>query len=347
MKPVRDQYAAKIPGYRPLEAPGGPDAKRLQCLRPFVRQTGNEKRLPWFIDERKLLDYLVVFVASGTGRFKVAGKSFDVGPGDLVWVPPDTLHAMQGYPPTMHCLYAHFDLLYDPRRSHWDACIPGGTRDLRTCRPRLHPPVRDPLIAAWCGKLLVANPMAIEKLLGDICLEHRRSPSGATVILSGLLLQLLAEIIRGTAPSGAMHPAHMNDLRKTEALIQERADRNLNVAELAGQARLSTSHFRRLFQEVYGESPRHMHRRARMRRAAELLVYSNLNISEIAGRLGFSTVHNLSRAFRDMTGISPTRYRQGGGSRRGKQRQPGLIFQSDTMPHALQVKKPVLTRAGK
>jgi AraC-like DNA-binding protein len=313
MRHTINHHKINIPGYRPLEAPGATDAARLQWLRPFVRQSGNQKRPPWFLDERKLLDYVLVFVASGTGRFKVAGKAFDVGPGDLVWVPPNTPHTMRGYPPLMHCLYVHFDLLYDPQRSHWDACIPGRTYDFEACRRYMHPPIHDPLISSWRGKLPIDNPTTVETLLSAICFEHCRSPSGSALVLAGLMLQLLAEIMRGMTTSGAIKPAHVSELRKTEALIQECADRNLNVAELAGQARLSCSHFRRLFQQTYGESPRHMHRRARMRRAAELLVYSNLNISEIANALGFSTVHNLSRAFRDLTGIAPTRYRQGGG----------------------------------
>lgn len=307
--------AGNIPGNRPFEAPSAPDVARLQWLRPFVRQSGNQKRPAWFMDERKLLDYLVVFVAGGTGQFKVSGKTFDVGPGDLVWVPPDTLHAMRGYPPSMHCLFAHFDLLYDPRRSHWDACIPGGARDFDACRRYMHPPVHDPLIATWRGKMAIVNPTTVETLLRAICFEHQRSPAGSALILAGLMLQLLAEIMRGSSPAGAIKPAHMSELRKTEASIQECADRNLDVTELAMRARLSASHFRRLFQQTYGESPRHMHRRARMRRAAELLVYSDLNISEIANTLGFSTVHNLSRAFRDLTGVAPTRYRQGEGKR--------------------------------
>ncbi len=53
-----------------------------------------------------------------------------------------------------------------------------------------------------------------------------------------------------------------------------------------------------------------MHRRARIRRACELLAYSNLNVSEIAQQLGFSTVHNLSRAFRALNGVPPTTYRK-------------------------------------
>jgi AraC-like DNA-binding protein len=42
-----------------------------------------------------------------------------------------------------------------------------------------------------------------------------------------------------------------------------------------------------------------------------MLVYSNRSISETAYALGFSTVHNFSRAFSQVTGMSPGAYRRG------------------------------------
>ncbi len=304
--------AARIPGFRPPDVPAAADVRRLRHLRPFVRQSGNDRRAPWFLDERRLLDYLAVFIASGRGRFSVGGEVFEVGAGDLAWIPPDTPHSMRGFPPVMHCLYVHFDLLYDPARSHWDAYIPAGTLDLRPFRRFMHPPVDDPVIAAWRGRLRVSNPGVIETRLRDICFEHRRSPSGSALMLSGMMLGLLADILRGMESLGALTPAHLSDLRAAESAIQNQATGDLDVRPLARAARLSPSHFRRLFHERFGESPRDMHRRVRLRRACELLVYSNLNISEIAQALGYSTVHNFSRAFRQGIGAPPSRYRRGG-----------------------------------
>ncbi|MDD5707735.1 MAG: helix-turn-helix domain-containing protein [Kiritimatiellae bacterium] len=304
--------AEKIPGFRPADVPDAAGAMRLLRLAPFVRQSGNDRRAPWFLGERRLLDYLAVFIASGQGHFSVGAEDFEVGPGDLVWIPPDTPHSMRGYPPVMHCLYVHFDLLYDPARSHWDAYIPSGTLDLSPFRRLMHPPVDDPAIAAWRGLLRVSNPGAIETRLRDICFEHRRSPSGSALLLSGMLLGLLSDILRGVESLGALTSAHLSDLRTAEAAIQSHLTGDLDVFPLAQAARLSCSHFRRLFRERFGESPRAMHRRARIRRACELLVYSNLNVSEIAAALGYSTVHNFSRAFSQIAGAPPSRYRRGG-----------------------------------
>ena len=88
---------------------------------------------------------------------------------------------MRGYPPVMHCVYAHFDLVYDPERSHWDMAIPGGTRELGDLRALMHPPLNDPVIKGWCGRLRLANHAVIGALLERLCFEHLRSRTGSMV----------------------------------------------------------------------------------------------------------------------------------------------------------------------
>jgi AraC-like DNA-binding protein len=298
-----------IPGERSLERPSKLNAARLCTFRPFVRQSGDQWRPRWFLQSRKLLDYLVVFISKGSGRFAVGDECFDVGDNDLIWIPPDTPHEMRGTSSKMHVLFAHFDLVYDPERSHWDACIPGGTRDLSALRRCMHPPIDDPVVSKWRGKIPVTNPAAIEQHLARICFEHGRSPAGAAVRISSLTLQLVDEILRGTQPLSETKPMHVREMEEAATKIRLHARGELDVGELARESGLSESHFRKLFRETYGQSPRSMHRQARIQKACEMLAYSSMNVSEVAFSLGFSTVHNFSRAFREVTGVSPRHYR--------------------------------------
>jgi len=41
----------------------------------------------------------------------------------------------------------------------------------------------------------------------------------------------------------------------------------------------------------------------------ELLVYDELSISEISYRLGYSSVQHLSRQFKEVTGLTPSHYK--------------------------------------
>jgi len=83
-----------------------------------------------------------------------------------------------------------------------------------------------------------------------------------------------------------------------------------SLVELARECELSPGHFRHLFHRHYGCCPRTYVRRARLRRARELMVDTAATLSEIAVQVGFETVHSLSRAFRAEEGLSPSEYRR-------------------------------------
>jgi AraC-like DNA-binding protein len=283
---------------------------RLQNLKPYVRQTRDHWREPWFIEERRLLDYLIVYIRDGTGFFSVEKDAFEVKKGDLIWIPPDTLHEMRGTT-RMHCVYAHFDLLYNPKRSHWDMHIPGGRKDLSEWNHLMHPPLPDPQIAAWRGKISVPNHAAIGALLQKIALEHARSPSDSAIMLSGLMIQVVAEIIRGMFKGTNLNAANWRAMQTSFDEISNRMEKPVSVSLLAKSTFLSESHFRKVFKEVHGQPPRTIHRQIRIQKGREMLNNTRLSVSEIAYKLGFSTVHNFSRAFKALMGVSPKTYRKG------------------------------------
>ncbi|MBN8526735.1 MAG: AraC family ligand binding domain-containing protein, partial [Planctomycetes bacterium] len=128
-----------------------PSTDLLQMLRPFVRHCGDERRPAWRLRRRRLLDHLVVFIADGRGRFEIGPETIPVRPGDLLWIPPDTDHEMEGFAPGMNCPYLHGDLAYRPGVGDWDFSIPGGTTDLARHAHLMHPILRHPALDGLPG----------------------------------------------------------------------------------------------------------------------------------------------------------------------------------------------------
>lgn len=282
---------------------------RLRNFSPYIRQSGDDIRRKWFIAERKLLDYLAVYIGSGNGVFSVAGNEFEVVEDDLVWVPPDTLTWMRGTSEEMHCIYLHFDLMYDPERSHWNAFIPGGVTDLSKYSARMHPPVDDPQISQWRGRIISGASPSVKSLFRRICHTHGNFP-WQRLCQAGLFMQMLEEIIAGTAryPAASDMP-HAVTMQKAVAYLQAHLASELDVDAMSASFQMSASYFRKIFKTAYGISPRTMHRELRMWRACEMLAYSGMNVSEVADSLGFSNVQNFSRAFREVTSSRPISYR--------------------------------------
>ena len=291
----------------PDSAPGiVPGIELLAMLRPYVRHCGDEPRPAWRMAERRLLDYLVVGIASGTGRFRVGSETFAVAPGDLVWIPPNTVHEMEGFAPGMTCPYLHGDLIYRPGASHWDFSIPVGTTDLSAFAPLMHPPLAHTALDRLPG---LHRGRAVE-LLREVCREAARGLPHAHLRLSGLFTELIAELLRGRA-SATISDAHLPLLEDAAARLRRLGER-ARITDLADAAGLSPSRFRELFARHFGASPRSYGRAARIRRAKELLVASPLSIGEVARRTGFADVHAFSKAFRAVEGVPPSDYRRCG-----------------------------------
>jgi AraC-like DNA-binding protein len=274
-------------------------------LSPFVRAGMEHWRGPWFIENSIILDYLLVYIKSGRGRFSVGDDAFDVGPGDLIWIPPDTLHEMRGYPPRMFVAYLHFDLVYDPERS--PRVLPGAHYQALPHR-LMHPIWSRRPIAGWRGLLPVVNSSAVYGLMKQAILEHRGAHQPLRVV--GLMLQILGEIAAGLSASAVSAGAHWPAVRRAAHDIIAKPETELDLQSIAWEARMSLSHFRKLFREAHGESPRAMQNRARMQKACELVLHSGRSVTEIAWQLGFSTVHNFSRAFKREVGVSPRGYQR-------------------------------------
>ena len=289
-----------------------PWSELLVALRPYVRHSGDHRRSAWRLRARKLLDYLLVYIADGTGRFIVDGVEYDARPGDLFWVPPDTVHDMEGFPPSMDCPFLHFDLVYRPRDSHWEGNIPAGTLDLRPFGRRLHPPLEVPAIRELKGRLRGHTNDRVGRLVREAVAEHRRSQPWCELRLSGMVLEIVAEILRGRSGLPAAQHEHVPLVEEAAAYMRDHAAEAVGVEEMAAFCELSPSHFRELFRRHFGVPPREYLCRARVGRAKELMIGSPLNLTEIARRSGFASVHGLSRAFRAAEGISPSQYRRCG-----------------------------------
>lgn len=94
----------------------------------------------------------------------------------------------------------------------------------------------------------------------------------------------------------------------------------ISSKELSGMAGLSVSQFERRFSNAFGVSPRQYLLRIRIESAARLLASTEQTVSEIALACGFHDHAHLSKSFRKMMHVSPTRYR----SANRLQNQPSL-----------------------
>ncbi|MCD4825800.1 MAG: AraC family transcriptional regulator [Phycisphaerae bacterium] len=290
------------------------DIETLGYLRPYVRQCGDERRPAWRIETRCLLDYLLVYIAEGRGQFEIAGRRYAAEPNDLFWIPPNTPHTMEGFPPSMLCPYIHFDLIYR-EVSHWDFSVPDGMTDFSELEPLMHPDMSHTPFGDLRGRIRSYTNRRVGDLVREVCRESARAQPYAFMRTSGLMMEIFAEIMRGRHGIPAEYHTHIPLLEEAAGYLREHCHEDISIAVAAELCRLSPSYFRRLFSQHFGYSPRLYLRRTRIQKAKRLMIGSIFNLTEIARMCGFATVHSFSRAFRAVEGLSPSEYRQCGGAK--------------------------------
>ncbi|MEO0844794.1 MAG: helix-turn-helix transcriptional regulator, partial [Cyanobacteria bacterium J06643_5] len=84
-----------------------------------------------------------------------------------------------------------------------------------------------------------------------------------------------------------------------------------SLLELANFLNLSQFHFCREFKKSVGVTPHHYIMQQRVKMAKRVLKQQNLPIAEVAVECGFSNQSHLGRVFKQHTGTTPRRFRDG------------------------------------
>jgi len=104
--------------------------------------------------------------------------------------------------------------------------------------------------------------------------------------------------------------------RRVVELLREHLDGEIKLATLAGECRLSVSHFARSFRISFGASAHRYLILQRVEIVKVLLSESNYSLVEIAAQAGFSDQAALTRTFANHVGTTPAKWRREHSGRR-------------------------------
>lgn len=104
---------------------------------------------------------------------------------------------------------------------------------------------------------------------------------------------------------------HFNGVTRALVHVQQHLEEKLILQTLADLAGYSVSRFGVVFRQLMNESPGDYIKRMRVYAAARQLEETDFTVGEIAQRCGFYDHSHFSRQFKEVLGLSPTRYRSG------------------------------------
>ena len=100
-------------------------------------------------------------------------------------------------------------------------------------------------------------------------------------------------------------------MAKALKVVEENVSNDkFNIDIFAEEMHMSRSNLHIRIKSAYGASATHFIRRIRIEKAMELLQEGKMNISEIAYSVGFSSATYFATAFKQVTGVNPTEWKQ-------------------------------------
>ncbi len=245
----------------------------------------------------------VCYAYAGRGRFRINGVDYTVQTGEVFVAKPGEPHEIISSEDDPLGIYFWSYTLVPPADAHRD----DDTAQL----------LRAFLNAdQWVSFAAPALQTTIDLLTHEITY---REP-GYGPIINGLVTKLLLDTARAVTQSPSL-PAPIPDRDPAKLIVadivrylQDNYQRPVQLREVAAQVHLSERHTNRLFKQVMGEPVNAYLTRYRLQVAAQLLLNRQVSVTEVAYASGYQDVRYFITRFRRHTGLTPTAFRQQGGT---------------------------------
>lgn len=107
----------------------------------------------------------------------------------------------------------------------------------------------------------------------------------------------------------ALPEHHYTYIRQSKAFMEKYHGNKIELDEIAAAAFMSRFHYIRVFQQVYGTTPRQYLRDLRIEKAKELLK-KGYSVTRVCFDVGYESLPTFSKVFKRGTGYSPKAYQE-------------------------------------
>ncbi len=222
------------------------------------------------------LDYQIIYIDRGEGRFLVDGELTDIKSGHVVLICPGEKN--------------HYEFLKGSYTDYYWIHFTG--KGVASLLSRLN----------LSEKIFnVGDFYPFKKTMEDMAKAVASKDFTTEDYLSSSIYMLLSLI------SKRVHSPE-NPMDKVILYMQSKNMNEINNSDLAKMCNLSEYHFLRSFKSLKGMTPHRYIAELTKSKSIELLSDTTLSVSEIASSLGFSDSLYFSRFFKKETGASPKNY---------------------------------------
>lgn len=237
----------------------------------------------WGLGQKDI--FLLHYVVSGKGSYRVDGATYSLAEGDLFLIYPGveiSYQADQEEP------WSYYWVGFQGNDARVILEMTDFTNDHPIMKTEGMKDVQDKIMRIY---------------------EARGNQYSNKIEMSGYLMVLLSRLIAASTKKQSLGRYH-GYIELALEYIQYNYGRPITVEEVAAYIGISRSHLFRAFEEAFLRSPVQFIQEYKIQRACSLLSDSQLSIASIAYSVGYEDSLYFSRVFHKITGQSPSEYRK-------------------------------------
>jgi AraC family transcriptional regulator, arabinose operon regulatory protein len=179
------------------------------------------------------------------------------------------------------------------------------------------------LNAELVQELINATPLGLYHLseleksrFMSLCYQMQREIAGglahATHVCRAYIEQMAVLLLRSQT-SGENKSLTFEQQTAIETALQwmhDHAHKPLTISDVATYIGFSTAHFRALFRQAVGVSPKQYLTALRLQASKCLLMHAERTVTEVAQLAGFNSPQEFSKVFRHFTGLTPSEWKR-------------------------------------
>ena len=131
--------------------------------------------------------------------------------------------------------------------------------------------------------------------------ENKRTPKPTKTFFEQEIERLMRE--------DAVPAHHYAYIRQSKAFMDKYHGEKIQLDNISAAAHMSRFHYIRVFQQIYGRTPRQYLRDVRIEKAKDLLKKGH-SVSQVCFDIGYESLPTFSKIFKRGTGYSPKAYQE-------------------------------------
>lgn len=267
---------------------------------------------PFFISNRVIFDYEIIFVASGKCKITYEGHEYICKKNDVIFIRPGIDHSFENVGDRDFVQpHIHYDMVYNDKSEETYVSF----KPLSFLTDYEHSLLQKDIVKDLkIPPVFVPDDInAFKSIFYDIIDSYKNKNINSEIYLKLKMLELLRLIFNQFDSFGSNDIIKTNDVQNIAVMAKNYIDNNfmayLTLEILSKQLYVNKFTLLRNFKSIYDKNIMTYYKEKRIEYIKNALISTDVSITDIAKKMNFSDIFTFSRFFKTAVGCSPTNYR--------------------------------------